>query len=321
MSYQLNSQQVHVGSREPPPPIIKPQPLPPPLPGPLPLPVAATPIPPPGPIHPPQMAQSPPPQGVAPLPHGIQPLPPAANPLLGRPLAPEPKSGSDRVLRPPPIPLAAPQPIPAPPQKPPPLVPPPKAASPQMLAPTPKLSPPAPKQVMPSPGPETPQNIASPAPQGGTPVGAAVGRSAPNTPIGGTPAVSARSVQAVEFIPATEYVDVSRVWIRLLQLLLLCELLFHLVAVSSGIELAELFSVFKKTLTNQTSTAALVAPVALALAAILTIRTIYGAFAIKIKSLNADLVLCAKQMLAELKEWQRNVEAKTGTRQPNYGRQ
>ncbi|PIO77820.1 hypothetical protein TELCIR_00082 [Teladorsagia circumcincta] len=179
-----------LGTRQPPPPIVAPQVLlPNPMPGPFPLPRHVTPSPPPGPVSP-VPAPQPPVQETAPLPQGIRPLPPIPNPILGRPVAGTPKSGSDRSPpKPPPALLPVPQPVP---------VPPPKPSSPKMLAPPPLV--PVPRQVVPSPGPGTPQNIASPVPQIGTPVGA-LARSAQNTPLGGTPAVSKRSaVQHVEFI-------------------------------------------------------------------------------------------------------------------------
>ncbi|KIH69295.1 hypothetical protein ANCDUO_00363 [Ancylostoma duodenale] len=100
------------------------------------------------------------------------------------------------------------------------------------VVPTP-AAPPPPPATSPAPGPTL--EAASHAP-GRTPL---VARSAPDE---GRARVSEKSMPRVDFVPPVEYVDVSSVFIRFVQFLILCELSYYLCRLSVSFEHAYVFA-------------------------------------------------------------------------------
>uniref|UniRef100_A0A7I4Y6T2 DC_STAMP domain-containing protein n=1 Tax=Haemonchus contortus TaxID=6289 RepID=A0A7I4Y6T2_HAECO len=265
-----------MGSKQPPPPVHAQKPIPRsklPMPSTLPedssAPQSSS-----GTTHTPQRAQSPT-QKRAHLPQDARPTPPAVNPPAQTPKSMSGHSPAKSPPRKAVLQLATAGP-----------------RSNKVLAPTPKLSSPKSgrKQQLPCSAPGTPRRATSPVPQGGM-IRLKRVKSVPDTAIAGTPAISAPSEPAVEFVPPTEYVDMSRIAIRSVQLLFVGELCFHLIATSYGLLYTELFLMFKKTFSLYAWRAALIAPAALTLAAILTIRTIFGIFAINFTLPSANRTL------------------------------
>ncbi|KHJ95427.1 hypothetical protein OESDEN_04628 [Oesophagostomum dentatum] len=89
-----------------------------------------------------------------------------------------------------------------------------------------------------------------------------------------------RNVAFVSCIPPTEYIDVSGVFVPVKQLVLLAELGFYLHEAASCFAHIHMFFTYMKTLSHHIFYGALVAPIAIVLAALFALRSIYGLFAI-----------------------------------------
>ncbi|WKX94898.1 hypothetical protein Q1695_011844 [Nippostrongylus brasiliensis] len=123
--------------------------------------------------------------------------------------------------------------------------------------------------------------------------------SVPSTPKGrGTSAKSRKEKQEkYEFIPPTEYVDVSRVACRFVQFLFACELFFHLHQTSHAMVEVEMFHLYQETFTGDSFTVSIVAPMALFLCVIIAFRTIHGVFAINF-TIPSDVGRTIRRLLA-----------------------
>ncbi|CAJ0605389.1 unnamed protein product [Cylicocyclus nassatus] len=135
---------------------------------------------------------------------------------------------------------------------------------------------PPPMAAVPNPTPLLPSQptaATSPSPFSPQPVAASSGKSE-----GKSSKMSKR--KRVEFIPPVEYIDVSGVFIRFVQLLIMCELAFFLYVTASSLVQIHIYIDFLKALTPHIMYAVTVTPLSIVLAVVFSYRSIQGLFAV-----------------------------------------